>query len=246
MPRNITIFFDDGSGHRYENIPDTVTPDMIESRVKKDFPSKRITRIDGGKKGLPPLPTTANTELDQIKKNAGVNQSKDLSQFSIKGLRFGMSVEEVVAITKATEDDYSKSMYMTTFSRPKKSVDSDYKSLEGFSIGGSSSWYPQYGDNKLGSISLGISPDEFDEWFEKLSSQYGKPKNLSAKEVGNLIGYKTKNIEVYWDYQDVFIYLDRFNGKLTEGSVAIQWKKWRDEAVRQRQLEKEKSKKDFE
>jgi len=50
MPRNITITFSDGSGHRYENIPDNVTPDMIEARVQKDFPGKRITNIDGGKK----------------------------------------------------------------------------------------------------------------------------------------------------------------------------------------------------
>ena len=56
MPRNITIFFDDGSGHRYENIPDNVTPDMIEARVKKDYPNKKIIKIDGGAK-LSNLPT---------------------------------------------------------------------------------------------------------------------------------------------------------------------------------------------
>jgi hypothetical protein len=50
MSRNITITFDDNSSHRYENIPDSVTPDMIERRVNNDFPGKKITNIDGGKK----------------------------------------------------------------------------------------------------------------------------------------------------------------------------------------------------
>ena len=67
MPRNITITFNDGASHRYENIPDNVTPDMIEARANKDFPGKRITNIDGGKKA------SQGSELDQVKKNAGVN-----------------------------------------------------------------------------------------------------------------------------------------------------------------------------
>ena len=50
MARNITIAFSDGASHRYENIPDGVTPDMIEARVQRDFPGKKITNIDGGGK----------------------------------------------------------------------------------------------------------------------------------------------------------------------------------------------------
>ena len=65
MPRNITITFNDGASHRYENIPDTVTPDMIEARCQKDFPGKKITNIDGGRK--------ASAELNQVKKNAGIS-----------------------------------------------------------------------------------------------------------------------------------------------------------------------------
>ncbi len=70
MPRNITITFNDNSKHRYENIPDYVTPDDIEKRVNKDFPGKKITNIDGGKK------STQSSELDQVKKNAGVQSSR--------------------------------------------------------------------------------------------------------------------------------------------------------------------------
>ena len=52
MARNITITFSDGASHRYENIPDGVTPDMIEARVQRDFPGKKITNIDGGNKSV--------------------------------------------------------------------------------------------------------------------------------------------------------------------------------------------------
>ena len=71
MPRNITITFTDGSAHRYENIPDNVTPDMIEARCQKDFPDKRITNIDGGKKSSQPA------EINQIKKNAGLTTKEE-------------------------------------------------------------------------------------------------------------------------------------------------------------------------
>jgi len=54
--------FSDGTGHRYEKIPDSVTPDMIEARVNKDFPGKRITNIDGGKGPSPKSNITANPE----------------------------------------------------------------------------------------------------------------------------------------------------------------------------------------
>ena len=64
MPRNITVTFEDGTGHRYEEIPDTVTPDMVEARVNKDFPGKKIKNIDGGSKP---------NEIDQVKKNAGLD-----------------------------------------------------------------------------------------------------------------------------------------------------------------------------
>ena len=255
MPRNITVHFSDGTAHQYNNAPDVLTPDDIEQRTKKDYPNKKITKIDGGKK------SNQSTNSDQVNKNAELTQSKDLSQFTIKGLRFGMSVAEVVSVTKATEDDsdaWSQAMDARRKSDPqwwnkpmpsmgdyKRPATSEYNSLKGVSIGGSEGWRPTYKNNKLGAISLSISPSGFDDWFEKLSSKYGKPKNLSAKEVGNLMGYKSKNIEVYWEYQDVFIYLDRFNNKLTEGSVTIEWQKWRDEIRKERESQKAKNKKDF-
>jgi hypothetical protein len=43
----------------------------------------------------------------------------------------------------------------------------------------------------------------------------------------------------------VFIYLNRFNKKLTEGIISFQWKKFQDVRSAKRQAEKEKRKKDF-
>jgi hypothetical protein len=89
MPRNITVHFSDGTAHQYNNAPDVLTPDDIEKRTKKDYPNKKIIRIDGGKK------SNQSSELDQVKKNAGVNNTEKLS---IKGLNFGMDQENAKSI----------------------------------------------------------------------------------------------------------------------------------------------------
>jgi hypothetical protein len=50
MARNITVYFSDGTAHQYNNAPDDFTPDQVEARTKKDYPNKKIVKIDGGKK----------------------------------------------------------------------------------------------------------------------------------------------------------------------------------------------------
>ena len=47
MARNITITFDDGTSHVYQNAPDTLTPESVQSRAEKDF-GKSVVGIDGG------------------------------------------------------------------------------------------------------------------------------------------------------------------------------------------------------
>lgn len=46
--RNVTVQFDDGTTHIYENVPKTVTPDQIESKAKSQFENKKINNISGG------------------------------------------------------------------------------------------------------------------------------------------------------------------------------------------------------
>lgn len=48
MPRNVTVTFEDGTKHVYQNAPDNITPDQVEARALKDF-SKRVVSLDGGR-----------------------------------------------------------------------------------------------------------------------------------------------------------------------------------------------------
>lgn len=55
MPRNITITFDDGTSHVYQNAPDDITPEAVHERAQKEF-GKAITALDGGRQAIPPPP----------------------------------------------------------------------------------------------------------------------------------------------------------------------------------------------
>ncbi len=49
MPRTVTLTFEDGGQHVYNNVPDEVTPDAIAQRASTEFSGKKLTGIDGGK-----------------------------------------------------------------------------------------------------------------------------------------------------------------------------------------------------
>jgi hypothetical protein len=53
MARDITVTFDDGSSHVYENAPDDVTFEKALSRAETDFKGKAIKNIDGGRSAAP-------------------------------------------------------------------------------------------------------------------------------------------------------------------------------------------------
>jgi hypothetical protein len=65
MPRNITITFEDGTSHTYQNAPDALTPDAVQARAEKDF-GKAVTGIDGGKQAEP-----KTTLLQDVKQQVG-------------------------------------------------------------------------------------------------------------------------------------------------------------------------------
>lgn len=62
MPRNITVTFNDGSTHVYQNAPDNLTPDMVSARAQKDF-GKAVTSLDGGRGGANQIPTETGANL---------------------------------------------------------------------------------------------------------------------------------------------------------------------------------------
>jgi hypothetical protein len=64
MPRNITITFDDGSTHVYQNAPDDVTPEQVTQRAQQEF-GKAVMQLDGGRKDglLPEIGRVADKSL---------------------------------------------------------------------------------------------------------------------------------------------------------------------------------------
>ena len=50
MARNITITFEDGTTHVYQNAPDDLTPAAVQQRAQQDF-GQNVIGVDGGKKG---------------------------------------------------------------------------------------------------------------------------------------------------------------------------------------------------
>lgn len=66
MPRNITVTFDDGSTHVYQNAPDNLTPDTVTARAQKDF-GKTVTALDGGRPAAP----QQNPEIPGQRKEPG-------------------------------------------------------------------------------------------------------------------------------------------------------------------------------
>jgi hypothetical protein len=52
VPRNITVTFNDGSSHVYQNAPDGITPGQVAARAAAEF-KKPIQNIDGGNQAAP-------------------------------------------------------------------------------------------------------------------------------------------------------------------------------------------------
>ena len=48
MARSVTVTFDDGSNHTYDNVPDEITDDQVNQRAGQDFGDKTITGVVQG------------------------------------------------------------------------------------------------------------------------------------------------------------------------------------------------------
>jgi hypothetical protein len=67
MPRNITVTFDDGSTHVYQQAPDNLTPEQVSARAQKDF-GKAVASLDGGK----PAAVSVGSALNEIPRQLGL------------------------------------------------------------------------------------------------------------------------------------------------------------------------------
>lgn len=95
MPRNVTVTFDDGSSHVYQNAPDDITPDQIAQRATSEF-GKKIAHLDGGRQQVAP---------EQIQAEAMVNYA-DLRDKAMREQYASLSPIEklTIGIGKAGED----------------------------------------------------------------------------------------------------------------------------------------------
>jgi hypothetical protein len=198
--------------------------------VKKDEPKK-----------------AAPDELDTVKKNAGIEKQKsgNLSAFNIKGLQFGMSLEQVVGITKAQE--YSRD-------GNKKSVGSWGPALDDFTIAGEAKWEVLTSDGPgwqttstsatFEGLFTTISPDNFEDIVSKFTKQYGKP-TIERSGVKNRLNYSDINITATWESKGATIYIKKYNGTFKEGLIMIASDKYYANDAARTKASKDKASKDF-
>ena len=60
MAKSVTVTFDDGTNHTYDNVPDEVTDDQVTSRAGQDFGDKTITGVVAGSAPASAPETTQN------------------------------------------------------------------------------------------------------------------------------------------------------------------------------------------
>jgi hypothetical protein len=192
-------------------------------------------------------PKADPTEEPTINAKDTANRSDGLSNFSIKNLRFGMDLQQVLSITNPMVNDYSQRMDQTTYQYPKKSATTTWESLAGYSIAGRDSWTPNFDkDGKLQYIMSSIRPDAWEDEVDKFTRVYGKPKSVISQEIGNRMGWKGTNRIATWTVKDAEISIARYGSKIDSGYIFVSSKKWADSESQQRQTDKEKATKDFE
>lgn len=90
--RNVTITFDDGSNHNYQNVPKSVTPEQIEERASKEFSGKKIKNISGG---------STSTAVDTTPSEGGSNltlgqKAKKVGEEMLSGGVLGYMTPEIL------------------------------------------------------------------------------------------------------------------------------------------------------
>ena len=70
MARDITVTFDDGSSHVYNNAPDDITFDKALARAQSEFKGRAVTNIDGGRKPVATKTVTPEAEKPSAKPTA--------------------------------------------------------------------------------------------------------------------------------------------------------------------------------
>ena len=136
MARNVTITFDDNTTHKYESVPDEVTPDQIEQRAVKDF-NKKPSNIAGEKisaepppvqnapkqptpQPTAPQPTNIVSQLGQ-KQMGGIQKSAEAAQkgLALGGEEIGIAGKQLMSGFKSTPEQ----------SQRLKQIEKEYQQL---------------------------------------------------------------------------------------------------------------------
>jgi len=221
----------------------------VKPEIKKDEPRKaapevlpKTVKVDEPK---PEIKKAAPDELDVVKKNAGV-ASAATGSFSIKGLSFGMTLDQVLNITKAEVDDY-KSGYSIEKGYKKKSATDWSDAFKGFTLAGITGkygWSPELDSEKrLSGLSNFARSEQVEEALDIFTKQYGSPKlnRFKSKTKG---GLELNDFVAQWQVQDAVITMYKHIDRDT-GVIKIQSKaQWEEETKRETE-QRNKASKDF-
>jgi hypothetical protein len=220
--------------------------------VKKDDPKKAAPEISP-KTIVDPKPEikkdeptkAAPDELDTVKKNAGV-ASATTGSFSIKGLSFGMTLDQVLNITKAEVDDY-KSGYSIEKGYKKKSATDWSDAFKGFTLAGITGkygWSPELDSEKrLAGLSNFARAEQVEEALDIFTKQYGSPKlnRFKSKTKG---GLELNDFVAQWQVKDAVITMYKHIDRDT-GVIKIQSKSHWEEETKRETEQRNKASKDF-
>lgn len=114
MPRNITVTFEDGTKHVYQQAPDNLTPDQVSARAQHDF-GKSVMSLDGGR----PATVEAGAAINQIPRQLGLT-----ARYGLEGLG---QVAEIVTepLRQNITDPLARAMGAKGTSKPMGGVASD-------------------------------------------------------------------------------------------------------------------------
>lgn len=208
--------------------PKQDTKQVEKPEIKKDEPTK-----------------AAPDELDTVKKNAGIAPAASES-FSIKGISFGMSLDQVLEITKAEVDDV-KSGWSSGQGFKKKAATDWSDAFKGFTIAGVTGkygWSPELDSQKrLAGLTNFARSEQVEEALDIFTKQYGSPKlnRFKSKTVG---GLELNDFIAQWRVKDAVITMYK-HIDLNTGVIKIQSKsQWEEETKRETE-QRNKASKDF-
>jgi hypothetical protein len=74
MPKSMSVQFEDGTSHTYDNVPDEVTQDQVNERAKQDYPDRNIAEIAEGAHPDAPQPEASEPEPSTATQAGAVGQ----------------------------------------------------------------------------------------------------------------------------------------------------------------------------